>query len=133
MFTNIAFPGSGSGIVQQQVQYVNVGVNLQIVATVDVDNGVHARVIANVSSVTGFIQGVPQISQRQASTMADLNDRQSLVIGGLVQENEINNTARVPVLGSIPVIGGIFRVRHDRSQRTFLYIVITPTVVTRAR
>jgi len=130
VFTNIAFPGSGSGFVQQQVQYVNVGVNLQIVATVDADNGVHARVIANVSSVTGFIQGVPQISQRQATTMADLSDRQSLVIGGLVQENELNNTARVPVLGSIPVIGGLFRVRHDRSQRTFLYIVITPTVMT---
>jgi|ERR1700681_3447708 general secretion pathway protein D len=131
IFTNIAFPATGSTIVQQQVQYVNVGVNLQIVATVDVDNGVHARVIANVSSVTGFVQGVPQISQRQASTLADLKDRQSLVIGGLVQENELNNSARVPVLSSIPVVGGLFRVRHDRSQRTFLYIVITPTLLTR--
>jgi|SRR5947209_15107917 len=132
IFTNIAFPGSGSNIVQQQVQYINVGVNLQIIATVDVDNGVHARVVANVSSVTGFVQGVPQISQRQASTVADLNDRQSLVIGGLVQENELSNSARVPVLSSVPVIGGLFRLRHDRSQRTFLYIVITPTVLARA-
>ena len=92
----------------------------------------HARVVANVSSVTGFVQGVPQISQRQASTVADLNDRQSLVIGGLVQENELSNSARVPVLSSVPVIGGLFRLRHDRSQRTFLYIVITPTVLARA-
>lgn len=68
ILTNISYPGSGTNIVQQQVQYVNVGVNLQILATVDPTKVVHSKILATVSSVTGYVQGVPQISQRQATS-----------------------------------------------------------------
>jgi general secretion pathway protein D len=128
IFTNISYPGSGSSIVQQQVQYVNVGVSLLIAATVDEANVVHARVQASVSSVTSYSQGVPQISQRQATTNASVQAGSSLVIGGLVQENDLSSSTAVPGLSSIPLIGGLFRVHHVTKQHTDLYIVITPTV-----
>lgn len=128
IFTNISYPGSGSNIVQQQVQYVNVGVSLQILATVDAGDVVHARVQSSVSSVTGYVQGVPQISQRQASTSASVHDGNSLVIGGLVQESELSNTSAFPGLSSIPILGELFKARHMTKQHTDLYIIITPTV-----
>src|SRR5581483_5276265 len=128
IFTSISYPGSGSNVVQQQVQYVNVGVSLQIAATVDAVDVVHARVQSSVSSVTGYVQSVPQISQRQATTSASVRDGSSLVIGGLVQESELNTTSALPGLSSIPVLGELFKARHATKQHTDLYIIITPRI-----
>src|SRR6202008_2715099 len=61
---------SGVNGVSQQVQYVNVGVTLQIAPRVSSDGFVTSHVFCVVSSVTGVSQGYPTISQREASTMA---------------------------------------------------------------
>lgn len=53
------------------------------------------------------------------------------MIGGLLQESQLSNVSRTPGISSIPVIGGLFRVRRETSQRTDLYIVITPHVLVR--
>ena len=126
--TSITFAGS-SPVVQQQVQYVNVGVNLQIQPRISSDGFVTTHIFSEVSSVTGYIQGYPQISQHVATTAATVRDGEAFVIGGLVQENELSNLSKVPGIGDVPVIGGLFRVRHDTRQRTNLYIVVTPRIV----
>lgn len=87
--TNITYPGSPPTI-QQQIQYINVGVQLQIQPRYSSDGFVTSRIMSQVSSVTAFLAGnIPQISQRQATTQATVRDGESYVIGGLVQENEI--------------------------------------------
>ncbi len=126
--TAITFAGS-SPVVQQQVQYVNVGVNLQIQPRITTDGFVTSHIFSEVSSVTGYIQGYPQISQRVATTSATVRDGDSYVIGGLIQENELTSLSKIPALGDLPLIGSLFRVRHDTRQRTNLYIVVTPRVV----
>jgi len=50
------------------------------------------------------------------------------VIGGLLKESEISNMSKIPVLGDLPVLGALFRVRHDSSQSTNLYIIVTPHI-----
>jgi type II secretory pathway component GspD/PulD (secretin) len=52
------------------------------------------------------------------------------VIGGLLQQNEISDLSRVPGIGNLPLIGGLFRVRHDQRQSTNLYIMVVPHVLT---
>ena len=61
------------------------------------------------SSVTGFSQGYPTISQREAETSATVRDGDSFVIGGLTQDENINNKSKVPLLGDIPLLGQAFR------------------------
>jgi general secretion pathway protein D len=85
-----------------------------------------------VSSVTGYSQGYPTISQREAETSATVADGESFVIGGLTQENELSTKSRVPVLGDVPVAGGLFRLQKGAATHTNLYIVVTPHIVTRA-
>jgi general secretion pathway protein D len=119
---------SGVNAVQQQVQYVNVGVSLQIAPRVSEDGYVSSHIFAVVSSVSGYSQGYPTISQREASTSATVRDGESFVIGGLTQESELNNHVKVPGLGDIPVLGRAFRVDHDSKTKTELYIVVTPHV-----
>jgi len=127
ILTNIVV--SGVNAIQQQVQYVNVGVNLQIQPRISSDGYVTSHLFSEVSSVTAFSQGFPQISQRQASTSATVKDGDSFVIGGLLKESEISNMSKIPLLGDLPIIGAFFRVRHDSSQSTNLYIIVTPHIV----
>ncbi len=123
---------SGVNGVSQQVQYVNVGVTLQIAPRVSNDGYVSSHVFCVVSSVTGFSQGYPTISQREAETSATVRDGDSFVIGGLSQEDVINTHTKIPLLGDIPILGQAFR-KDSRSQsKTELYIVVTPHIVHRA-
>jgi general secretion pathway protein D len=127
ILTSIAL--SGVNAVQQQVEYVNVGVTLQIAPRVSDDGFVTAHVFAVVSSVTGFSQGYPTISQREASTSATVRDGQTFIIGGLTEESRISNKSKLPLLGDIPLVGNLFKVEHTNDTRRDLYIVVTPHIV----
>lgn len=120
---------SGVNAVQQQVQYVNVGVNLQIQPRISSDGYVTAHIFSAVSSVTGYSQTYPQISQRQASTQATVKDGSSFVIGGLLEKTELYSFSKIPGIGDLPIIGALFRVRHDSFARTNLYIIVTPHII----
>ena len=132
IITTTTFPGSPPSI-QTTVNYIAVGVNLQIQSRIADDGYVTSHIFAEVSSVTAFTPSngsqVPQISLRQANTSATVKDGQPFVIGGLLQDNEIRNMSKIPIFGDIPLIGGLFRARHDTTTRTSLYIMITPRVI----
>lgn len=124
---------SGVNGVSQQVQYVNVGVTLQIAPRVSVDGFVTSQIYGVVSSVTGYSQGYPTISQREAETSASVRDGETFVIGGLTQENVITRKSKVPGLASIPLLGNLFKQQRSTRSKTELYIVITPKIVRHRR
>jgi len=121
---------SGVNAVSQQVQYVNVGVSLQIQPRVSSDGYVTSHIFSQVSSVTGYQQGYPTLSQREATTSATVRDGDAFVIGGLLQTNELNTFAKIPGLGDLPLIGWLFRLRHASAQSTNLYIIVVPHILT---
>jgi general secretion pathway protein D len=126
------FPGTPT-VTQVTTTYIAVGVNLQIQSHVAPGGFVTSHVFAEVSSVTAFIstsQGnVPQISLRQANTSATVGDGTPFVVGGLLRDEEISNMSKLPLLGDMPLLGGLFRSRHDSSIRQNLYIIVTPHVI----
>lgn len=127
ILTSIAL--SGVNGVQQQVQYVNVGVTLQIAPRV-ADNGfVTSHVFCVVSSVTGFSQGYPTISQRKAETSATVADGETFVIGGLSEDSELTTNETIPGLSDIPLLGKLFDLDKSTDSKTELYIVVTPHIV----
>ncbi|MGE5564440.1 MAG: type II secretion system protein GspD [Bacillota bacterium] len=129
ILTSIAL--SGVNGVSQQVQYVNVGVTLQIAPRVSGDGWVSSHVFAVVSSVTGTSQGYPTISQREAETSATVRDGDSFVIGGLTQDETISTKSKIPLLGDIPLVGLAFRNERTTRSKTELYIIVTPHIVHR--
>ncbi len=129
ILTSIAL--SGVNGVSQQVQYVNVGVTLQIAPRVSGDGFVSSHIFAVVSSVTGTSQGYPTISQREAETSATVRDGDSFVIGGLTQDETISTKSKVPLLGDIPLLGQAFRNDRTTRSKTELYIIVTPHIVHR--
>ncbi|MBD5656848.1 MAG: hypothetical protein IAI50_16955 [Candidatus Eremiobacteraeota bacterium] len=116
--------------VSNQINYINVGVNLQIQPRVSSDGFVTSHIYSEVSSVTSFnANGAPQISQRTASTSATVRDGDSFIIGGLLQDNELRSISKLPFVGDIPLIGAFFRHVNTSHSQTNLYIVVTPHIV----
>lgn len=128
IFNSLTVPSGGGTIIQQQVQYINVGVSLQILPRIADDGRVTVHIFSEVSTILGYVQSAPQIAVRQELTSAIVTDGDSLVIGGLVQNNDIANLRKVPGLGDIPLLGDLFKFSTANNQDTSLYIVITPHV-----
>jgi general secretion pathway protein D len=126
--TNVVVAGAGA-VSSQQVNYVNVGVNLQIQPRVSSDGYVTSHIYSEVSSVTQYVNGIPQISQRTASTLATVKDGEAFVVGGLLQDNEIRNLSKLPFLGDLPLLGALFQHVNTTLSQTNLYVVVTPHIV----
>ena len=132
IFTNVLVPSGGTTILQQQLQYINVGVSLEILPRISDDGTVTADVFSEVSSILNYVQTAPQIAVRQELTAVSVGDGQSVLIGGLLQDQEIKSYSKIPGLGDIPLIGSLFKQADDQSQKTNLYLVITPHILTKS-
>jgi general secretion pathway protein D len=58
-----------------------------------------------------------------------VKDNQTVVIGGLIDETTTNNETKVPGLGDIPLLGWLFRSKTETTEKTNLYIFLTPRVI----
>jgi general secretion pathway protein D len=106
---------------------------MQIQPRIDTNGYVTSHIFAEASSVTQYVntggQSVPQVSLRQVTTEATVKDGQPYILGGLLLDEEIDSLSKIPGIGDLPLIGGFFRVRHTTTQRTNLYIIITPHII----
>lgn len=129
IFNSIVVPSGGGTIIEQQVQYINVGVSLEILPRISEDGRVTTQIFSEVSSIIDYVQNTPRIAVRQGLASGIVRDGESLAVGGLLQETEIGELRKVPGLGDLPLIGGFFRSSTSNKQTTNLYLVITPHVL----
>jgi general secretion pathway protein D len=71
----------------------------------------------------------PTWSERSLETRVVVKDQQTVVIGGLMQEREIANVTKVPILGDIPVLGHLFKYTSKIKKKTNLVILLTPYII----
>ena len=72
---------------------------------------------------------VPGLTTRSASTTVELRDGQSFAIAGLLSSQNRNNLAQVPWIGSVPVLGALFRSAAYQQKETDLVIIVTPRLI----
>ncbi len=123
--------GGGVGTpVTQQIQTFNTGVTLDITPEVSAENNVIVSLHPVVNSLEGISSsGVPQIATRDTQTTVSLHNNQTLVIGGLIQEADQQSASVIPILGQLPLIGGLFRDNNVNITRNELVIVVTPHIL----
>ncbi|MEO2069468.1 MAG: type II secretion system secretin GspD [Desulfurobacteriaceae bacterium] len=112
--------------------YKDVGITLKITPHITASNGVKLKIYAKVEDVVGYAnadQTAPITSKREAKTTVNVQDGQTLVIGGLTKNKKIITTEKVPLLGDIPFLGSLFRRKSYQIEKTNLLIFITPKVV----
>lgn len=112
------------------------GVGLKFVPTILDGGRISLKVAPEVSQIskdvtvqTGGSDTIPSFTTRKVSSTVQMNDGEYLVIGGLIQNNAIENMKAFPFLGQLPVLGALFRSSEFTSDKTELVIVITPRLV----
>ena len=114
-----------------QLHSVTAGIVLKIVPWVSASGEITTVLNIDVSSLRGIsADGLPEISQRTASTTVRLNDGETIVIGGLVHSTSAETKGKIPILGSIPIIGELlFTSQKKKVEETDLIIYITPKII----
>ena len=115
----------------QVVQYRDVGTSLSLIPTINPDGYVNLQVKQEVSSATNELAfGAPVISTREATTHLFVKDAETVVIGGLADRQVERTRSGIPVLSSIPLIGGLFGSTRNDDSQSELYLFLTPHIVT---
>jgi len=71
----------------------------------------------------------PSIDKREANTQVVVRDGETMVIGGIFVDSQINTVAGIPYLSRIPVLGWLFKNKSETIARQELLIFLTPTIV----
>ena len=120
-------------VVDQSVQFRNVGTQLTVVPTVNTDGYVTFRILQEVSALSAqtieAALNAPVITTREAETSALVRSGRTIIIGGLIDETEQRIRSGVPILQDLPLLGGLFRNESRGRSRTELAIFVTPHVV----
>lgn len=114
----------------QVVQYEPVGTKLTVRPTINEDGYVSLLIQQEVSSATDQTEfDAPVISTREASTQVLVKDGQTIVLGGLRDQEKDATQGGVPVLSSIPILGGLFGSASRTDNYTEFYLFLTPRIL----
>jgi pilus assembly protein CpaC len=124
--------GSGAGAVT--VQFREFGIRLKFTPVLTDHKTIKMHLNQEVSTLdpadgvtlNGFV--IPALSTRKAETDVELGEGQSFVVAGLVSNAESDTFTKIPVLGSLPIIGYLFKSRDEKKNRTDLVVLVTPEI-----
>lgn len=122
---------STGGVATSSIVFETVGIKLRFKPEV-MENGVIRLKIdpAEVSSIAGTlaVNGYPIIDTRDVRTTVELREGESLVLAGLLQEEQIKVMSKIPLLGDIPILGALFRSSREDLTEKELVFFITPRI-----
>lgn len=129
-FTNT---GTAGGAVNpfQTIQREQIGVKLTITPQINEGNAILLKISQEISSIAESATGAADLitNQRTIDTTVIVEDGGILVLGGLIEDTLRESTQKVPILGSIPLIGALFRNRSVDKVKTNLMVFIRPTIL----
>jgi pilus assembly protein CpaC len=133
--------GFGGGAFQS-VEREEFGIDLTVTANVQGYDGlrerdiIHLKVDTEISDLDyanaltlSSIGTIPAFTDRQMETNVTVGSGDTIVLGGLIKEEERVNVTKIPVLGDIPILGNLFRSKEKSKRDTTVVMVMTPRVV----
>lgn len=121
---------------------VPVGVVMTVTPQINNTGNVNINVRPTVSRVVSYKADpspnltveslIPEIQVREMESMLQIASGNTAVLGGLMQDEAVNNTDKVPGVSKVPVVGKVFTGKNDASRKTELVIFLRPTVITNA-
>ncbi len=134
--------GSSTTTFTSTVHTVPVGFMMSVTPFVADDNSISLDVRPTLSRIIRYVKDpnpslaqnnieslIPVIQEREMSSVLRLQDRQTAIIGGLIQNLKNKDDTQVPLLGSIPWVGELFKSRDDSKTKSELVIFIRPVII----
>ena len=125
---------SGGGTSESTVnsfEYRPAGIKLKFTPYVNADNRIGIDLFSEVTNIEGGQTAAtnPTFNKRNIKTFVTVQNRQTIVIGGLVYTEKLQAVSKVPLLGDIPLLGHLFRRTTHNVRRTNLMLFITPHIL----
>ncbi|MCP1373087.1 type II secretion system secretin GspD [Dyella lutea] len=130
--TSIAL-NAGTSTPVTDAKYLDTGVILNVQPRVNPGGLVYLNIGQQVSQVdrtAALVNGNPTISQRELATQVAVQSGQTVLLGGLIQQDEGTSDGGVPGLNRVPILGRLFGTTSRTHSRTELIVLITPRVIT---
>jgi general secretion pathway protein D len=135
VITNSVTPtASGAPVVTGSVQYLDVGLTLDVQPTIYLDSDVAIKLGLEVSSILKQVQTTSgtiayEIGTRNANTLLRLKDGETQILAGLIQETDTRTANTIPGLGDIPILAHLFGTRHTDNEKDEIVLSITPRII----
>jgi len=124
------------------INTVPVGFLMNVTAQVGDDNEITLNLRPSVSRITsyandpspalaiaGITNRIPEIQTREFESIMKVRDGETAVLGGLMQDDQSNATDQIPGVGNVPVVGELFKLRSNQSNKSELVIFLRPTIL----
>ena len=118
------------------IQYRDIGIILEVTPTINPDGLVTMDVSPEISTTTAYTVPISEkvnasvYAKRSSRSRIAILDGQTIVIGGLMQDQERDSVQKVPLIGDIPLLGELFKRTIKNKEKTELLIFLTPQVAT---
>lgn len=135
VFTSSSDSTDSDSSTTMTVEYKDVGVKLEVLPRInELDKETITLVIKpSVSTISQWVESgnnkAPQISERSAETTVRVKNGETILIGGLLKNEEIKSIKQIPFLSKIPILGELFKSRSTEKKDTEVVIAITPKIV----
>jgi general secretion pathway protein D len=136
-FTTTVSSGVG-GFASESVNFVDVGLTLNVEPTIYLNNEVGIRIALQVSNLIDTVTSKSgttayRIGTREASTMLQLKDGENQVLAGLIKSEDRSSGNKLPGIGSLPIVGRLFGTNQDSNDKTEVVLSITPHLIRNIR
>lgn len=123
-----------NGFLSENVQYLDVGLKLEVEPEIHLRDEVGLKLSLEVSSLVGSVKSSTgsqayQIGTRTISSSLRLRDGETQVLAGLISDADRSDANRIPLLGDLPVLGRLFSSQKDDRQKTEIVMSITPHLI----
>lgn len=111
------------------ISFKKAVLSLQVTPQITPDDRVVMDLSVNKDSVGGIYAGVPSINTRSVSTQVLVDNGDTVVLGGIYEQDSTSGASKVPLLGDIPLVGALFRSTSKKSSKNELLIFVTPKIL----
>ncbi|HXW51442.1 MAG TPA: secretin N-terminal domain-containing protein [Candidatus Acidoferrales bacterium] len=114
---------------QFQAQYIDIGVKIIITPVVNTDGYITTTMHVERSSIVGLVQQFPILDNRKADSILRVKDGDTIVLGGLLDDESTVSVSKVPLLGDIPILGAFFKNIQKTTTHQEVVFLITPHII----
>jgi general secretion pathway protein D len=133
-FPTGSYYGGGSFGGYSSIQQIQIGVSLEVTPLINPDGLVVMDIMQQIDSVSGTVVianvgEVPITSSKSANAKVAVRDRDTIILGGLIENSRSSGSSGVPYLKDVPLLGHLFRSSTKTENRNELIVLIRPTVL----